>query len=330
MPDKPTCATARANIALVKYWGKRAGPLNLPAVPSLSITLDSLKTTTHVCFDAGLSEDRFALDGKEDAAAAARTSAFVDLFRQLAGSDLRVRIDSANNFPTAAGLASSASGFAALAVALDAALGLSLDQRSLSRLARQGSGSAARSLFGGYVEMHRGSRADGQDAVAAPLADAGHWPLQVVVALTSLARKSVGSTDGMTHSAATSPYYAAWVDSAQADLDAAKAAVAERNFFSLARVSERSCLKMHAVAQASDPGLIYWNATTLACIARIRQLREAGHATFFTIDAGPQVKAVCLPDDADAVARALGAIPGVNSVLRTGLGPGARIESGHP
>ncbi|MEM9057455.1 MAG: diphosphomevalonate decarboxylase [Pseudomonadota bacterium] len=319
-------ASARPNIALVKYWGKREVALNLPAVPSLSITLDALETVTTVRFDASASQDRFTLNGRANDGAAARASAFVDLFRQLAGTAERVVIDSTNNFPTAAGLASSASGFAAMAVALDAALGLGLDARSLSRLARQGSGSAARSIFGGFVEMHAGRRADGEDAEAAPLATADDWPLEVVIALTSLAPKAVGSTDGMTHTAETSPYYAAWVDTAAADLEAGRAAVAARDFAALAQVSERSCLKMHAVAMAADPGLIYWNASTVDCLRCVRELRADGCPVFFTIDAGPQVKAVCPPDAADRVAAALAGVAGVRSVLRTGLGGGARIE----
>lgn len=325
MPVDRIRASARPNIALVKYWGKRAQRLNLPAVPSLSITLDSLETATTVHPDASLTEDRFTLDGQPDPAAAARVTPFVDLFRQLARTDLRVAIDSANNFPTAAGLASSASGFAALAVALDAAFELSLDARRLSQLARQGSGSAARSIFGGYVEMHCGTRDDGEDAVAMPLADANDWPLEVVIAITSLARKSVGSTDGMVHTANTSPYYAAWIETAERDMEDARAAIAARDFAALAQVSERSCLKMHAMAQAADPGLLYWNASTVDCMKAIRELREGGCEVFFTIDAGPQVKAVCSPADGDRVAATLAAIDGVQSVLRTGLGGGARI-----
>ncbi len=325
MPVDRIRASARPNIALVKYWGKRAQPLNLPAVPSLSITLDSLETATTVRCAARLTQDQFTLDGQPDPAAAARVTPFVDLFRQLAGTDLRVAIDSANNFPTAAGLASSASGFAALAVALDATFELGLDARRLSQLARQGSGSAARSIFGGYVEMRCGTRDDGEDAVARPLADADDWPLEVVIALTSLARKSVGSTDGMVHTATTSPYYAAWIDTAAHDMEDARVAIAARDFAALARVSERSCLKMHALALAADRGLLYWNARTGSCMKAIRALRDGGCDVFFTIDAGPQVKAVCSPTDADRVAAALADIDGVQSVLRTGLGSGARI-----
>lgn len=319
-------AQAQPNIALIKYWGKRDTRLNLPATGSLSITLDALWTRTRVEFDASLQQDELRLNGVEDPAALARTSACLDLLRDRAGSNTRARIESHNNFPTAAGLASSASGFAALVLAADAALGLALDRRALSILARRGSGSAARSLFGGFVSMAKGQRDDGEDAFAEPVLEASAWPLTVVVAVTSLARKSVGSGSGMERSRLTSPFYPAWVDAAPADLTAARAAVQARDFAALAALSEHSCLKMHAVMQSSLPPLLYWTGATVDCLHRIRTLRERdGVAVFFTVDAGAQVKAVCAPDDAARAAAALAEIPGVEHVLSSGLGAGARL-----
>ncbi len=319
-------AHAQPNIALVKYWGKRDVRLNLPAAGSLSVTLKDLWTRTRVEFDAGFHHDALLLDGREDHPALRRVGACLDLLRAAAGTDCRARVETHNNFPTAAGLASSASGFAALVVATAAALDLDLEPAELSRLARQGSGSAARSIFGGFVEMHAGSRADGADAVAEPLASASDWPLEVVVAVTSRARKTTGSTDGMQHSADTSPFYPAWVASVDDDLAEARQAVARRDFEALADVSEASCLKMHAVMFSSRPALMYWSDRTLACIERVRQLRQRdGLGVFFTVDAGPQVKAVCQPADVATVAAALADLPGVERVLRTPLGEGARL-----
>lgn len=320
-------ATARAgaNIALVKYWGKRDQHLNLPAAGSISITLAGLETRTTVTPDPELTADRFELDGAP--VSAGRVAGVLDLVRDLAGSDTHCRVESRNNFPTGAGLASSASGFAALVTAAAAAFGLDAAPERLSELARRGSGSAARSIFGGFVEMSAGERADGRDAVARPLLDAEAWPLEVVVAITDAGPKQIGSRDGMTHTMQTSPYYPAWVASVAGDLDRARSAIAERDLDSLAEVAEQSALKMHASAMAARPGLLYWNGATIACLHAVRALRQAGNGVFFTIDAGPQVKAVCLPGTAAAVAAELEAIAGVDEVMISGLGDGARVET---
>lgn len=319
-------AQAQPNIALVKYWGKRDIALNLPAAGSLSITLESLWTRTSVAFDPALDRDGLYLNGAEDAAQAARASACLDLLRARAGVDWRARIDSRNNFPTGAGLASSASGFAALVRAAGAALDLDLDARELSILARRGSGSAARSIFGGFVEMAAGTRADGEDAFAQPVMAAADWPLAVVVAVTSKRAKSIGSTAGMELSRLTSPFYADWVATTADDLVAGRRAVLARDFEALAALAEHSCLKMHATMLATQPGLIYWSGATVECLHRVRALREQdGLGAFFTVDAGPQVKAICLPEDADRVAAALADVPGVETVITSELGEGARV-----
>ncbi|CAN5158257.1 diphosphomevalonate decarboxylase [soil metagenome] len=316
-------AVAQPNIALVKYWGKRDERLNLPAVGSLSITLDSLHTRTCIRFDGRLNEDRLTLNGAQ--ADPARVTACLDPLRALADTDLRAVVKTDNDYPTAAGLASSAAGFAALVAAADAALGLELPRPSLSLFARRGSGSAARSIYGGYVEMARGESDDGSDAVARPLLDAHAWPLEVVIAVTETASKAVGSTQGMQASGASSPFYSAWVEGSPGDLTRARSAVMARNFEQLASVSEHSCLKMHAVALATQPPLIYWNETTVACLRAVRELQARGAPVFYTIDAGPQVKAVCLPDAAENVAETLRAIQGVRQVMSSGLGAGARV-----
>ncbi len=330
IPDAdPRCVVVQAqpNIALVKYWGKRDEALNLPAVGSLSITLDRLWTRTSVRFLSGQSGDQVSLNGRSDDVTTARVSAFLDLLRQRAGVDWGADVDSHNNFPTAAGLASSASGFAALALAAARSLGLDLTPTELSALARRGSGSAARSIFGGFVEWAHGQRADGEDSVARPLLGCDEWPLGVVVAVTSTATKAIGSTQGMRRTAATSPYHRAWIDTQEVDLDAARTAIMRRDFEALAVVSEHSCLKMHALAMAATPGLLYWNGATLEAMQAIRSLREQGVPVFFTVDAGPQVKAVCLPEAVEAVAAALGAIAGVLDVIECGLGEGAHVLS---
>lgn len=324
-PIRQATAQAQPNIALVKYWGKRDIALNLPAAGSLSITLDALHTRTRVRFDEALDADDITLDSKHDPAQSRKISAFLDLFRARAGIATRAHVESGNDFPTGAGLASSASGFAALAVAVDRALGLDLEPHELSMLARRGSGSAARSIFGGFVEMSAGVRDDGEDAFASPLLAAAAWPLKVVVAVTSRKRKAVDSRAGMETSQRTSPYYRDWVATVPRDLAAARAAVQARDFEKLAEISEASCLAMHAVMLATRPALIYWNGATLDCIHCLRALQRDGTGVFYTIDAGPQVKAVCLPDAAAGVLEALRGVAGVESVLVSSLGEGARI-----
>jgi len=323
--SRRAAAQAQPNIALIKYWGKRDLALNLPVVGSLSITLDTLWTRTEVHFDDTLAADSMILNGKLDPKQLKRTTACLDLLRARAGISTRAAVTSTNNFPTGAGLASSASGFAAMVLAGDAALGLNLTPAEQSVLARRCSGSAARSIFGGYVEWAHGEQADGLDSVATPLLAAEAWPLSVAVAITSTAEKAIGSTEGMNRTADTSPYQQAWIDSQDDDLAEARAAIAARDFERLADISEHSCLKMHALALAAKPGLLYWNAATVAAMHVVRGLRAQGVPVFFTIDAGPQLKAVCLPSAATAVAAALREVPGVLNVVETGLGGAARL-----
>ena len=161
--------------------------------------------------------------------------------------------------------------------------------------------------------------------MASPVLAADAWPLKVVIAITDENRKSVSSSLGMKTSEETSPYYGAWVSSTAEDYQAALGAVARQDFEQLSELSEASCLKMHGVMQSSQPAMIYWRPATLACIHRVRALREEGVPVFFTIDAGPQVKAVCLPDAASAVEDALREVPGVLTTHTVGLGEGARV-----
>jgi len=317
-------AIAHPNIALIKYWGKADAAENLPAVGSLSITLGGLSTTTTVTFDPALGEDRFLLDGREDPDAARRVSHCLDRVRRRLGSPLHARVESANDFPTAAGLASSASGFAALVVAAHAALGGRLPREELADLARRCSGSAARSLFGGFVELSLSPEGP-HPTMTRQILPPEAWPLEVVVAVTASGPKATGSTEGMLLTERSSPYYRAWVERSPADLAEARAAVEARDFEALAAVSEASCLAMHGLMLSARPGLIYWNGTTVECLHRIRALRREGVGVFFTVDAGPQVKAVCLPGATPEVRSALAAVPGVLELLESGLGEGAGI-----
>ena len=320
-------AVAHPNIALIKYWGKSDVEQNIPAVGSLSITLDGLTTTTSVFFDSELAEDEFLLGGRAAPGMADRVTRCLDLVRERVGVQNRARVESDNDFPTAAGLASSASGFAALVTAADAALGTAIPRVELADLARRASGSAARSLFGGFVELSL--TPDGPHPTETrQILEPSDWPLRVAVAVTEAGPKEIGSTEGMVRTERTSPYYAGWVKSSEEDLAEARSAIAQRDFEALAEVSESSCLKMHAVMLSARPGLVYWNGATVECIRRVRKLRAEGVPVFFTVDAGPQVKAVCTPDAFDQVATELAAIEGVQQVLASGLGEGARVVAG--
>jgi diphosphomevalonate decarboxylase len=313
-------ATARAqpNIALIKYWGKRDRGRNLPAVGSISITLDELFTEMQVDLDAGEQRDRLLVNGLEDRQMLPRVSRCLDSVGGPGRPAAVVR--STCNFPIAAGLASSAAAFAALVVAADAALEGTRDTAQLASLAGRASGSAARSLYGGFVEL---TNRDDDISVQSLLAGDG-WPLKVVVAITTPSRKAVASGEAMEISRKTSPFFGRWVEQQAEDLDEAREAIEARDFARLGAVAEHNCLKMHSVMWASRPPMIYWNSATLACMQVVRELQSAGVAVFFTIDAGPQLKAVCLPNDEARVSEALAATNGVSNVMISGLGAGAR------
>ena len=320
-------ARACANIALVKYWGKRDAQRNLPAAGSLSLTLGALVTQTSVRFDAALTADSMLLDGRPAATKeVTRTSHWLDLIRNLAGINLRAHIDSHNQFPTSSGLASSASGFAALAVATASAAGLSLAPQQLSILARQGSGSAARSLFADFVRMHAGSLTDGSDAFAEPIASALAPNVRMVICVVGGGTpKTHGSRDAMDHTAATSPLYQAWVDCVPTDRITAERALRDGDLPTLGTLTEANALAMHASAMAARPAVIYWQPPTLALLHRVRELRTEGLPGWATMDAGPHVKVLTDAANAEALASALRVVPGVTDVIISSAGPGATV-----
>jgi diphosphomevalonate decarboxylase len=327
MSGSPVTARSNVNVALVKYWGKRDPALNLPATGSISLTLEGLSVEAEVAFDGAgnLAPDEVTIDGEPARGAEReRLVRFLDLVRAEAGRDDSARVVTRGRVPRGAGLASSAAAFAALALAGSRAAGLQLEPRALSALARRGSGSAARSIFGGFVEWHRGERADGSDSIAEPLLPPADWDVRVVVAITHTGPKAVSSREGMTRAAA-SPLYPAWVAGAESDLAAARAAIRARDLEALGQLAEHSALKMHAVGLAARPPLLYWRGATVECVHRVWALRAEGTPVFVTIDAGPQVKVLCQPGDAPRVADALRAVPGVEHVVTCAPGGGAEV-----
>jgi diphosphomevalonate decarboxylase len=302
-------AQAHANIALVKYWGKRDDALLLPQAASLSVALDKLLTTTTV--ELGAKEDSFELDGRREDPKPAR--ALLDA----AGIRAKARVVSRNAFPTAAGLASSASGFAAFAVAASAAAGQDRSVAELSALARLGSGSATRSVPGGWAVWEGES--------ARQVFPPSHWDLRFCVAVCAAGPKQVGSREGMRTARETSPYHAAWIEQCRRDLPQALSLLEGRDLPGLGALAERNALRMHADALAADPPLLYWQPATVGCLLALRGLRAAGVPTWGTIDAGPHVVALCAPADAARVETALRGVAGVNEVLVCAPAGGARV-----
>jgi diphosphomevalonate decarboxylase len=321
-------AVAHPNFALSKYWGKRAGSGNFPAVPSLSVTVAGFATRTAVTFDSSLSSDCVILDGLEALGGVrARVVELLDRVRHAANDRRCARVVSANDFPAASGLASSASGFAALAVAAVRAVGLDWDPNRVSDLARRSSASAGRSVFGGFVELGAGASGgtEGDLLAARTIAPAGHLSISVLVGITTEKAKAVGSSEGMRLTMDRSPYARAWLEEAPKLHEQLRAALLAGDFERVGELSEASCLAMHASAIAA--GLVYWSGATLEAMNTVRALRDGGLAAYTTIDAGPHVKVLARPEDAERVQAALQVTPGVLRVVRGQVGEGARLVS---
>lgn len=311
-------AVAHPNIALSKYWGKREGGGNVPAVPSLSVTLAGLATTTSVTFDAALSSDTLMLNGAPAApAAVARVTELLDRVREAAGVGSRASVVSTNDFPTASGLASSASGFAALALAAVRAAGLDWTAERAADLARRSSASAARSIFGGFVEL------DGE--IARPVAPPGKIDLKVLVCVTTERAKAVSSRDGMAVTAASSPYHAGWLEVAPRIHVELRDALLAGDLDRTCLLAEQSALAMHASAFAA--GVTYVSGATLEALATVRALRAEGLSAYATMDAGPHVKCLVHARDAARAKARLARTPGVLRIIEAVAGEGARIVS---
>ncbi|MEI6805403.1 MAG: diphosphomevalonate decarboxylase [Myxococcaceae bacterium] len=305
-------AIAHTNIALIKYWGKAPGSTNLPATGSLSLTLDCFFTKTTL---KNSHQDRFILNGIEQSGERLeRIQAFLNLMRV---KHVACEIISENHVPTQSGLASSASGFAALACAANKFFELGLDSRGLSELARQGSGSAARSIFPGLVLMHLEGYAE---SLESPELD-----LNLLVVHCSNTEKQIDSRTAMNKTAETSPYYSAWVGSHAADLLEASKAILNSDFQKLGELTEYSTLKMHASMMASRPGIWYFESMSMAVMNAVRDLRRQGIEAYFTLDAGPHVKILCQSQNIGILTRELQKISGIQKIQHAKPGPGAYL-----
>ncbi|MDY0410243.1 diphosphomevalonate decarboxylase [Virgibacillus soli] len=317
-------AKAHTNIALIKYWGKRNDSLILPTNNSLSLTLDGFYTETTVDFQDSLTEDSFFLNKEKiNGIAYERVTLFLDLIRKIADKpNLFATVHSTNHVPTAAGFASSASGFAALAAAGSKAIGLQLADHELSRLTRQGSGSACRSIYGGFAEWQQGTLEDGSDSYAVPIAEQNFWDVRVAAIVLSAKEKKVSSREGMKRTVDTSPFFKGWVDSIPADLREIKQGIEARDFEKVGAVAEANCLKMHATTLGAAPPFTYWNDITVSVMQTVQKLREEGIPAYFTIDAGPNVKVLYLPENEDKIVNTFRHLPGVTDVIVSKPGRG--------
>lgn len=323
---KATCR-ATSNIAFVKYWGRIDNRLRLPMNGSISMNLDAATTLTTVEFDEALNQDSLhpkslPLDDKQQK----RVFEHVDRIRHLAGIETRVMIATQNNFPMGAGIASSASAFAALTMAGTAAAGLKLSTEELTILARQGSGSACRSIPPGFVEWHYGKSSDA--SYAEQIAPPSHWDLRDLIAIAQTEHKSIGSTKG-NDLVTSSPFNETRVHLAEEALKIIRRAILKRDFHPFGEEMEREAIRLHVVAMTSEPPLFYWNDTTLRIIQAVQKWRSEGLYSYFTIDAGANVHVIAVGEDASVVERRLRALAGVEDVIHSRVGEGAKLINAH-
>jgi diphosphomevalonate decarboxylase len=316
-------ATAHPNIAFIKYWGNRDDSLRMPANGSISMNLDGLFTRTSVQFESSLTKDELLINGKTAGnTPRERVSKMLAEVRQMARMKQFARVESRNNFPTGTGIASSASSFAALALAASAAAGLDLEQADLSRLARHGSGSACRSIPGGFVEWSVGG--SDADSIAVSFAPPEHWDLADCIAVVSTEHKRTGSSEG--HAlAATSLLQPARLEDTPRRLAICRKAILDRDFAAFAGIVEEDSDLMHAVMMTSHPPLFYWQPATLTVMEAVRTERARGLPVCYTIDAGPNVHVICTAAAIHDTTRMLRNISGVREVRLAKVGGPARL-----
>jgi diphosphomevalonate decarboxylase len=328
MTGQKATASAGSNIAFIKYWGIANPALNLPLNDSISMTLDSLRTRTTVEFDPTLDRDTVVIDGRARRGdSLRRATRHLGRLRARVGAETRARVESENNFPMAAGIASSASAFAALTVAACAALGLQLNATEMSRIARLESGSASRSLFGGFVRWYAGI--NDSSSYAEQICDEHHWPaLRDVVAVVAREKKKVSSADGHLL-AGSSPFLRARLDQIEKLLPGVQDAIRARELMELGPLIEADALAMHFVMMSSRPPLFYWTPETVHLIKKCEEWREQGLQVYFTIDAGPNVHLICEDYQEAELVDALRRLDGVEAVLTSGPGGAPRLLDEH-
>jgi len=295
-------AAAPSNIAFIKYWGKKDEKLRLPANSSISVNLSGLKTTTTVKFSKEYKQDKVQINGQVNKKESIRVVEHLDRIRKLAKIELKAKVVSVNNFPKSSGLASSASGFAALTVAATSAAGLKLSEKQLTILARLGSGSACRSIPDGFVEWIAGKTH--QSSFARSIYPAKYWDISILVALVEGEKKKVSTTSG--HKLArTSPFFGTRLKNINRKISLIKHLIKEKKFREFGQLVENESLEMHAIMLTSTPSLIYWQPATVAVMRHVRDLRHQGLPVYFTIDAGPHLFLICQNSDLTSITERL-------------------------
>lgn len=290
LDNNPITARAHTNIALVKYWGKKDEKLIIPNNSSISLTLDEFYTETTVNFDDNLHQDIMYLDNQKVDSIKSITN-FMNIVRNLSNINKFAKIISYNHVPTSAGLASSASGFAALAAAASKAAGLNLNDKELSKLARRGSGSATRSIYGGFAEWKKGT--NDKNSYAVSIQNHVQMDINMIAIILDNQPKKISSRKGMKISVNTSPYYNAWEKQTTKDLETVKNAIYNNDFTALGKTAELNSMRMHSLTLSSDPSYLYLNKDSLLVINHIKALRDKGIECYYTMDAGPNVKIIC-------------------------------------
>ncbi len=319
------CATAIAhpNIAFIKYWGNKDEFLRIPLNSSLSMNLDNLFTRTQVEFDPRIHSDSLIIIREQCYGPSFdRLSKFLDILREKSKKEIYAKVISENNFPTAAGIASSASAFAALTLAAVNALELDLSEKELSQLARRGSGSASRSIPEGFVEWQAGN--NDQDSFSFSIAPPSHWDLVDCITIVQSIPKRVSSTEGH-RLANTSILQEIRVKDSNRRLEICKKAIINKDFEKFAQIIELDSNLMHAVMMTSQPPLFYWEPISLEIMRAVTDWRSQGIPVCYTIDAGPNIHVICTSGLAEKIKLDLLKIDGVIDVLLSGVGSGAQL-----
>ena len=316
---KETTAIAHPNFALVKYWGKKDSKQNRPAMSSISITVDSMQSKTKIFKNKLSNRHRLFINGVEETDL---SKIFPSLFylSEISKSDDYLVIQSENNFPTSSGLASSASGIASFVTAYDTHYEMNLGMNDRIEACMLGSGSAPRSLIGGFVLMDHSNNYN-----CTQILQKDDWSVDVLICIASRETKKISSREGMEISKRTSPLYQDWLDTNEKHISLALDAIKEKNMSRLEKVTEENCNFMHEVMKTSKPSIIYMNDVTHSCIAEIENLRASGHKLFYTIDAGPQIKIICDPKSANTIKDTISQRTDVIDIIHTGLGGSPRI-----
>lgn len=338
--DKVFTALGSPNIAFIKYWGKRDEKLILPYNSSVSLTLsaDVLHTTTSVLFSKKLKEDSLYIDGQKQDIKNKEIQErlwIINEMRKKAKTDAKVLIVSENDFPAASGLASSASGIATLVYAMNEALGLNLGQKELSIIARKGSGSSCRSIFGGIVAWRRGRNPNGTDSYAEQLFNENYWPDIIdIIAITSQVRKKVSSRAGMKQTVETNPLFKSRPDSAEARMEKVIGAYGKKDFNQLAEHIMADSNEMHALMFSTRPSIRYLNPVSFEIMDIIEGLNMGSgrNVAAYTFDAGPNAHIITLKKHKEDVLSALSFLEDSNDIIEiktAGAGTGPRLIEGH-